>query len=147
MIGLLVTGHGHFATGLASSLKLIAGEQNYVEFVDFEEGHSIEVLKNNLRNALNKLAECDGVLVLSDLPGGSPFKTAVELKFECDSQQMEVIAGTNLPLLIASSTMTAVFETPMDLAKAMIPEGKDSMICFGMEEDDQTEAEFDDDFI
>lgn len=32
MIGLLVTGHGHFATGLGSSLKLIAGEQENVEF-------------------------------------------------------------------------------------------------------------------
>lgn len=114
MIGLLVTGHGHFATGLGSSLKLIAGEQENVEFVNFEEGHSIEVLKNNLVNALEKLSACDGVLVLSDLPGGSPFKTAV-------------------------------FQSPLDLAEAMIPEGKDSIVRFELTK--ETEGEFDEDFI
>ena len=123
MLGLLVTGHGHFATGLNSSLELIAGAQPNVALVDFEADHSIEVLKDNLTKALDSLKEYDGVLVLSDLPGGSPFKTAVELKFERPDQAIEVIAGTNLPLLIASSTMTAVFESPLDLAEAMMPEG------------------------
>ena len=130
MLGLLVTGHGHFATGLNSSLELIAGAQPNVAFVDFEADHSIEVLKDNLTKALDSLKEYDGVLVLSDLPGGSPFKTAVELKYERQDQAIEVIAGTNLPLLIASSTMTAVFENPLDLAEAMIPEGKDSIVRF-----------------
>jgi PTS system N-acetylgalactosamine-specific IIA component len=130
MLGLLVTGHGHFATGLNSSLELIAGAQPNVALVDFEADHSIEVLKDNLTKALDSLKEYDGVLVLSDLPGGSPFKTAVELKFERPDQAIEVIAGTNLPLLIASSTMTAVFESPLDLAEAMMPEGKDSIIRF-----------------
>jgi PTS system N-acetylgalactosamine-specific IIA component len=130
MLGLLVTGHGHFATGLNSSLELIAGAQPNVALVDFEADHSIEVLKENLTKALDSLKEYDGVLVLSDLPGGSPFKTAVELKFERPDQAIEVIAGTNLPLLIASSTMTAVFESPLDLAEAMMPEGKDSIIRF-----------------
>lgn len=130
MLGLLVTGHGHFATGLNSSLELIAGAQPNVALVDFEADHSIEVLKDNLTKALDSLKEYDGVLVLSDLPGGSPFKTAVELKYERLDQPIEVIAGTNLPLLIASSTMTAVFESPLDLAEAMIPEGKDSIVRF-----------------
>ena len=130
MLGLLVTGHGHFATGLNSSLELIAGAQPNVALVDFEADHSIEVLKDNLTKALDSLKEYDGVLVLSDLPGGSPFKTAVECKFERPDQAIEVIAGTNLPLLIASSTMTAVFDNPLDLAEAMMPEGKDSIIRF-----------------
>ena len=130
MLGLLVTGHGHFATGLNSSLELIAGAQANVALVDFEADHSIEVLKENLNKALDSLKEYDGVLVLSDLPGGSPFKTAVELKFERPDQAIEVISGTNLPLLIASSTMTAVFDNPLDLAEAMMPEGKDSIIRF-----------------
>jgi PTS system N-acetylgalactosamine-specific IIA component len=143
MLGLLVTGHGHFATGLNSSLELIAGAQSNVALVDFEADHSIEVLKDNLTKALDSLKEYDGVLVLSDLPGGSPFKTAVELKFERPDQAIEVIAGTNLPLLIASSTMTAVFETPLDLAEAMMPEGKDSIIRFELAARVEEEADED----
>lgn len=130
MLGLLVTGHGHFATGLGSSLELIAGAQANVAYVDFEADHSIEILKENLNKALDSLKEYDGVLVLSDLPGGSPFKTAVECKFERPDQVIEVLTGTNLPLLVASSTMTAVFDNPLDLAEAMIPEGKDSIVRF-----------------
>lgn len=143
MLGLLVTGHGHFATGLNSSLELIAGAQPNVALVDFEADHSIETLKANLTKALDSLKEYDGVLVLSDLPGGSPFKTAVELKYERMDQAIEVIAGTNLPLLIASSTMTSVFESPLDLAEAMIPEGKDSIVRFELaaKADDEEEEE------
>ena len=133
MLGLLITGHGHFATGLNSSLELIAGAQANVALVDFEADHSIETLKENLTKALDSLKEYDGVLVLSDLPGGSPFKTAVECKFERPDQAIEVVAGTNLPLVIASATMTAVFDNPVDLAEAMIPEGKDSMVRFVLE--------------
>ena len=143
MLGLLVTGHGHFATGLNSSLELIAGAQPNVALVDFEADHSVETLKENLTKALDSLKEYDGVLVLSDLPGGSPFKTAVELKFERPDQAIEVIAGTNLPLLIASSTMTAVFESPLDLAEAMIPEGKDSIIRFELAARVEEEADED----
>lgn len=130
MLGLLVTGHGHFATGLGSSLELIAGAQPNVAYVDFEADHSIEILKDNLNKAFDSLKEYDGVLVLSDLPGGSPFKTAVECKFERPDQAIEVLTGTNLPLLVASATMTAVFDNPLDLAEAMIPEGKDSIVRF-----------------
>ena len=53
MLGLLVTGHGHFATGLNSSLELIAGAQPNVALVDFEADHSIETLKDNLAKALD----------------------------------------------------------------------------------------------
>lgn len=143
MLGLLLTGHGHFATGLNSSLELIAGAQPNVAMVDFEADHSIEILKENLTKALDSLKEYDGVLVLSDLPGGSPFKTAVELKYERMDQPIEVIAGTNLPLLVASSTMTSVFDNPLDLAEAMIPEGKDSIVRFELaaKADDEDEEE------
>ena len=44
MIGLIVTGHGHFASGLTSSLKLIAGEPKNYAAVDFEETDSTEDL-------------------------------------------------------------------------------------------------------
>lgn len=76
MVGLLITGHGHFATGLGSSLRLITGNTENIEYVDFEADHSTETLAHNLNQAFDKLKDCDGVLVLSDLAGGSPFKTA-----------------------------------------------------------------------
>ena len=53
MIGLIVTGHGNFASGLTSSLKLIAGEpKNYVA-VDFLESYSVDDLERELTKALD----------------------------------------------------------------------------------------------
>jgi len=78
MIGLVVTGHGHFADGIHTSAQMIAGENEYVRYINFEEGMSPEQLAEKFNAAFDEFRTCDGVVVLSDLPGGSPFKTAVE---------------------------------------------------------------------
>lgn len=141
MIGIVVTGHGHFATGLGSSLKLITGLTENIELVDFEADHTTEVLADNLNKAFDNLKECDGVLVLSDLAGGSPFKTAVECKYARPDQAIEVIAGTNLPMLVEGGMMMEGFDSPLEMAEDLIPTGKDYIIRFELEthEDDDCE--------
>ena len=142
MVGLLITGHGHFATGLGSSLRLITGNTENIEYVDFEADHSTETLAHNLNQAFDRLKNCDGVLVLSDLAGGSPFKTAVECKFARPDQPIEVIAGSNLPMLIEGSMSMAIYENPLEMAEALIPTGKDYIIRFELaEHNDDTEED------
>ena len=75
MIGLVVTGHGHFADGIHTSAQMIAGENDYVRYINFEEGMTPEQLAEKFNAAFDEFKSCDGVVVLSDLPGGSPFKT------------------------------------------------------------------------
>lgn len=130
MVGLLITGHGHFATGLGSSLRLITGNTENIVYVDFEENHSTDTLTENLNKALDELKDCDGVLVLSDLAGGSPFKSAVECKVARPDQAIEVLAGSNLPMLIEGSMGMAAFDSPLDLAQSLIETGKDYIVRF-----------------
>lgn len=141
MVGLLITGHGHFATGLGSSLKLITGNTENIEYVDFEADHSTDTLTENLNKALDSLKGCDGVLVLSDLAGGSPFKCAVECKFARPDQAIEVIAGSNLPMLIEGSMMMGAYDAPLDMAEALIPTGKDYIVRFEMAEHEDNAEE------
>lgn len=141
MVGLLVTGHGHFATGLGSALQLIAGTADNLAFVDFEADHSTETLTNNLNNALDGLKGCDGVLVLADLAGGSPFKAAVECKFARPDQKIEVVAGTNLSMLVEGFVMMGAFESPLDMSEALIPAGKNYIVRFELEEHKDNEDE------
>ena len=142
MVGLLITGHGHFATGLGSSLRLITGNTENIEYVDFEADHSTETLAYNLNQAFDRLKNCDGVLVLSDLAGGSPFKTAVECKFARADQAIEVIAGSNLPMLIEGSMSMGIYDSPLEMAEALIPTGKDYIIRFELaEHNDDTEED------
>ena len=52
MIGLIVTGHGHFATGLTTSLNLIAGDAKEYVAVDFESTDSTDDLAKKLKECL-----------------------------------------------------------------------------------------------
>lgn len=130
MVGLLITGHGHFATGLGSSLRLITGNTENIVYVDFEADHSTDTLTENINKGLDELKDCDGVLVLSDLAGGSPFKSAVECKVARPDQAIEVLAGSNLPMLIEGSMAMAAFDSPLDMAQSLIETGKDYIVRF-----------------
>ena len=112
MLGLIVTGHGNFASGLRSSLKLIAGEKENMCFV-----------------AIDSLSNVDGILFLCDLTGGSPFKTSVELSVKSD-KQMEVIGGANLPMVIELSMAKEFVDSLDALTNMALSTGKDSIVRF-----------------
>ncbi|MDD5954402.1 MAG: PTS fructose transporter subunit IIA [Firmicutes bacterium] len=130
MIGLVVTGHGLFAEGMHSSAKMIAGENEHIKYVCFEDGMGLEQLAEKLNAAYNELSDCDGIVVLSDLPGGSPFKTAVECSMGHPDKQIVVLSGTNLPMIITGSTMLGFETDPQALADELLFEGKDNVVRF-----------------
>lgn len=129
MIGLIISGHGHFASGLHTSLNLIAGEPSNIEYVDFEENDTIETLKEKYYIALKNLNHCEGILALSDLAGGSPFKTLVEIKTEIE-KPMEVVAGANLPMILEISMSRDFIEDLYSLTESSIEVGKNGVVKF-----------------
>lgn len=128
MIGLIVTGHGHFGSGLTSSLNLIAGEQEAYKYVDFVQEYSVEDLERELNKAMDELKDCEGIIVLSDLPGGSPFKTSVI----CGTPRgnVEVVAGTNLPMLVEISMARKFIEDLESLTNMALNTGKDQVVKY-----------------
>ncbi|MFV0381721.1 MAG: PTS galactosamine/N-acetylgalactosamine transporter subunit IIA [Breznakia sp.] len=131
MVGIIITGHGNFGSGLTSSLKLIAGEPQAYETVDFIEAYSTEDLDRELRAAIDRLDDCEGIIVLSDLPGGSPFKTAVMITQDY-KKPIEVIAGTNLPMLIELSMARTMMEDMSMLVAMALNTGKEQVVKFEM---------------
>ena len=103
MIGIILTGHGSFASGLNSALELIAGKQKEFEVVDFKREDSVAVLEANLSAALDRLRNCDEIAFLTDLAGGSPFKNSATLSLSQKKGKSFVIAGTNLGMLLGIS--------------------------------------------
>lgn len=99
MIGCIVTGHGEFAIGMTQALTMIAGDQEHYEVVPFYEENSLETFEDNIGKSIASLREnTDGVIIFTDLMGGTPFRTAMMQASEYD--KVEVITGTNLPMLI-----------------------------------------------
>ena len=82
MVGMIVTGHGSFATGITSGLKLLAGEPEDFESVDFTPEDSVDSLKEKLKAALARLQDCEEVIIFTDLTGGSPFNVSIGLKWK-----------------------------------------------------------------
>ena len=129
MVGLIISGHGNFASGLRSSLKLIAGEPINVEYVDFEETDSTETLKEKYYTSLKSLDNCDSIIALADLAGGSPFKTLVEVKTEIN-KPMEVIGGTNLPMALEISMTKDMIDDLSLLSKSALEVGRSGILKF-----------------
>lgn len=139
MIGIIVTGHGNFGSGLTSSLNLIGGEQKNYQFVDFIQEYSVEDLERELNKAMDALKECEGIIVMSDLAGGSPFKTAVV----CGATRgnVEVIGGTNLPMLIEISMARQFVEDLDSLTNMAVNTGKDQVVKYEFKPVEYVEVE------
>ena len=142
MIGIIITGHANFGSGLLSSLKLIAGSPDNVYAVDFLEGHSVEDLEKNINEKIDVLLTngVKDVLILSDLLGGSPFKTSVEMKMKSKTN-IEVISGTNLGMLIEVSMAKGFIEDINDLVNKAINTGKDQVYRYEYTEKVQEDVE------
>ena len=143
MIGLVVTGHGLFAEGMHSSAKMSAGENELVKYVCFEEGMNTEQLSEKLVAAYHELGECDGIIVLSDLPGGYPFRTAVESAMTQPDKKIIVLSGTTLPIIITAATMASFSDDAEAMAEELLFEGKDNVVRFAMTEREEVEEDED----
>ena len=96
MLGLVITGHGRFASGLLQGVEQVVGEQSQCCAVDFPEGVSTSELMILLEQACAACDSGEGVVILSDLLGGSRFRQAAVIAKQHPDYQ--VITGTNMQL-------------------------------------------------
>ena len=85
-------------------------------------------LAKKLTDAMDSLKDCEGIIVLSDLAGGSPFKTAVEIGFPRGN--VEVVAGTNLGMLVEINLTRTFSEDVHALAESACNVGKDQVMRY-----------------
>lgn len=139
MIKLVVVAHGHFATGAASALELIAGKQEEVAVIDFSEGMSAQTVKEKIAAELVNQSE---VLVLSDLLGGTPFKVSTELMAEFNGK-MNVLSGLNLAMLIEAAFARNMLSFD-ELVDKLVTTAKDGVVDARslFDTDDNSEEDF-----
>ena len=92
----LVT-HGRLAAELIAALDLVVGAQNNVGAVCIGADDDMEQRRPDILAAVAEVDDGDGVVVLTDMFGGTPSNLAISIMKEA---KVEVIAGVNLPLLI-----------------------------------------------
>ncbi|MEG0744011.1 MAG: PTS sugar transporter subunit IIA [Erysipelotrichaceae bacterium] len=128
MIGLIVMGHGNFATGMTSTLTLIGGEQESYACIDFVEGDAFENLQEKLSEVIESMKNCERILILCDLDGGSPYKAALMSIF--NASNIDLISGINFPLLLELSLGRNYTENVDDFIDQAIKNSKESFKKF-----------------
>lgn len=145
MIGIVVSGHGHFASGIVSALQLLAGVPDALQVVDFEGEDSVQMLEEKIKASVDGVKGEEGVLILTDLQGGSPFNVAMRLAAQ--EKGLEVVTGTNLPMLVEAYMSRSMFESASELAVSIVCSGKEQVKglekTVGSEDADEDEIELD----
>jgi mannose/fructose/sorbose-specific phosphotransferase system IIA component len=101
MIGVLITTHGNLGNELIHAAESIKGPLKDVMHVCIEQTKGLEDMKKEISNALKKLDHGKGVLILTDLFGGTP--SNISLSFMKEGK-VEVVTGVNLPMLLRTLT-------------------------------------------
>ena len=99
MVGIVIVSHGDMADGLVDAARMIAGELEGIATVSLREADAVEGLVERVAAAIQEMDSGDGVVVLVDLFGASPFNASARLALQGDSK-MEVISGMSLPMLL-----------------------------------------------
>ena len=97
---IIITGHNNFASGILSSLTMIAGVKDNVYAVDFLSSDNDDTLEDKFNKIISDNKDSE-ILFTCDLMGGTPFKLASKLAFTNDNY--EVVTGINLGGLIDTS--------------------------------------------
>ena len=97
MIGLVLVTHGRLAAEFVTALEHVVGPQEAVEAICIGPDDDMEGRRKDIAEAVGRVDGGQGVIILTDLFGGTPSNLAISLM---KSENVEVIAGVNLPMLI-----------------------------------------------
>lgn len=95
---LVLAGHGHYASGVASAVAMLSGNEEAVSYVDFTPVISPDEFESRLRG----IAECgEEAVIICDLVGGTPYNRACVIAHE--NAQVKVVAGMNLAAILEAA--------------------------------------------
>ena len=97
MLGLIVVTHGNLAEVLVQATTTIVGAVEGLEAVSIDWDDDVEAASNAIDAAIRRVDSGEGVLVLTDMFGGTPTNLSLAL---LEPGRVEIVTGANLPMLI-----------------------------------------------
>jgi PTS system mannose-specific IIA component len=97
MIGLVLVTHGRLAVEFRAALEHVVGPQKQIEAVTIGPDDDVEQRREDIIEAVKRVDSGNGVVILSDMFGGTPSNLAISVM---SRPNVEVIAGINLPMLV-----------------------------------------------
>jgi PTS system mannose-specific IIA component len=115
MLGLVLVTHGRLAEEFVIAMEHVVGPQKAVATVCIGPNDNMEVRRDDIAKAIARVDQGHGVILLTDLFGGTPSNLAISLLVP---GRVEVIAGINLPMLIRLESARKVMDVHDAVAAA-----------------------------
>ena len=123
MIGMVLVTHGRLAEELIAALEHVGGSQPNIISICIGPDDDMEQRRQEILESAAKADEGDGVVLLTDMFGGTPSNLAISVM---DNANVEIIAGVNLPMLIKlasvrkTETLTEAIESAQEAGRKYI---------------------------
>jgi PTS system mannose-specific IIA component len=126
MIGLVLFTHAGLGRAFQEGIEMVAGPQEQIATAAVDKGVSPDVFERELERAIKQVDKGHGVIVLTDLFGGSPANLSLA---RLVPGRVEVISGLNLAMLLKAVDLRLRNLTdPAVMARAMAREGRDNIV-------------------
>jgi PTS system mannose-specific IIA component len=123
MIGALVVSHGHLAQELLAAAEMIVGEIAHIQAVSIGWHDDVNDARNEIERRIADVASDSGVLILTDMFGGTPSNIAFSFH---EPGRVDIVTGANLPMIIRIASQKEG-ETLESLARTVCEQGRSSI--------------------
>lgn len=120
LVGVVVVTHGQLAVELVNAAEAIVGDMAHVQAVSIGWHDDVEQARQEIGQAIARVATPAGTIVLTDMFGGTPSNLAVTFLVP---GRVEVVTGVNLPMLLKLATLRQV-DTLHDAARLVREHGQ-----------------------
>jgi PTS system mannose-specific IIA component len=125
MIGVVLCSHLNLAEALLQTARMILGDLPAMETVAVEPGDDMDDVVERIRAGIERVDDGSGVLLLCDMFGGTPSNLSLSFLGE----QVEVVTGMNLPMLI--KLFTAREQPLAEVAQLVCRHGRENILVAG----------------
>lgn len=125
MIGIVIVAHGGLAREYLAAVEHVVGKQSGVRAIPIEPDHDRDTKQTEICAAADSVDAGDGVVVVTDMFGGSPSNLSLRA---CSPADRKILYGANLPMLIklAKSRHKSID----DAVAAALKAGRKYIDCF-----------------
>jgi len=129
LIGIVIVAHGGLAREYLAAVEHVVGKQAGIRAVSIDANHDREAKKAEIREATDAVDQGDGVVVVTDMFGGSPSNLSLP---SCRAADRRILYGANLPMLVKLAKSRKL---PLEQSiEAALIAGRKYMDCCGGDE-------------
>ena len=127
-IGGVIVSHGQVANELLAAAEAVVGDLSHITAVSIGWHDDVEMAKAEIQRAIAIVSTGRGVLLLTDMFGGTPTNIAAMFLSE---NEVEIVTGVNLPMVIKLASVNKELSLH-ELAKEVEDQGKEAICRAGM---------------